>query len=409
MTTATSVIPVKTGSKYALIALAFIAFISLGLPDGLLGVASPSIRATFGLPLEAMGMLFVSTVSGYMVSSFFSGRIIARLGVGGLLAASCFATGAALIGYTLAPGWWVIVVLGVIAGLGAGAIDAGLNTYIAANHGEGMMQWLHASFGVGITLGPLIMTAGIKLFETWRFGYVVVGSAQILLALCFALTRSMWRGEGKSAESADAQLLTDYKTPLRQTLRQPATWLSLLLFFLYAGCEMTLGQWGYTLLTEARGIAPESAGLLAGSYWGMFTVGRLIAGLYTRRVSNHTILRVSILAAGVGSVLLRWNPTETVGLLGIVIIGFAIAPIFPALVSGTAARVGVQNAANTIGMQMSAAGLGIAFMPSAAGLLTRNFGLEIIPTFQLVMVIALFVVYMLSMSDRVRARVQSTP
>ncbi len=168
-------------SKIGLIALAYIAFISLGMPDGLFGVAWPSIREDFSLRLDSVGAFFFAATTGNMLSSFFSGKIIARLGVGGTLAASCVLTASALLGYPLAPSWWLMVALAVAAGLGAGAIDAGINTYVASHFGEGLMQWLHASFGFGVTLGPIIMTAGLTAFNSWRLGYQVVGIAQLLL------------------------------------------------------------------------------------------------------------------------------------------------------------------------------------------------------------------------------------
>jgi fucose permease len=386
----------KTSAKIGLIFLAYIAFISLGLPDGLLGVAWPSIRADFGRPLDALGFLLIASMSGNLTSSFVSGQLMARLGVGGLLAASCAATGAALLGYTLVPVWWLMVALGVVAGLGAGAIDAGINTYIAAHHGEGLMQWLHASFGIGVTLGPLIMTAGIAQFDSWRPGYVVVGTAQLTLALCFALTAGLWQRNGATPSSTEERRLTEYQTPLGETLRQPRVWFSLLLFFIYTGTELTLGGWGYTLLTESRGVAPAVAGLWISSYWGMFTIGRVLAGLYARRMGAHTLLRMSILAALAGAVLLWWSPVPLAGLLGVAITGFAIAPIFPALVSGTSQRVGVHHAANTIGMQIGAAGLGATLLPGAAGVLARRISLEVIPVFLVVCILVLLGLYLAS-------------
>lgn len=349
-----------------LVLLAYVAFISLGLPDGLLGVAWPSMRGDFGLPLDALGGLLFSTMLGYLVSSFFSGRILARLGVGRLLAVSCAATGATLIGYTLVPAWGLVVALGVIGGLGAGAIDAGINTYIAANHGESLMQWLHASFGVGITLGPLIMTGALNLFHAWRVGYAVVGTAQLALAAAFALTAARWKVQPKPDADTETHLM-DYKTPLRETLRERGAWLSIFLFFVYTGIELTLGHWAYTLLTELRGIAPNLAGLWAGSYWATFTVGRVLAGIYARRMALHKLLTGSMLLALCGALLLWWNPAEWVSLAGVALVGFAIAPIFPGLVSGTNGRVSAQHAANTIGMQISAAGLGIAVLPGWRG------------------------------------------
>lgn len=390
-------------ASVAVILLAYVAFISLGLPDGLLGVAWPSIRDHFNRPLDSLGILLMASMAGYLTSSFFSGRSIARLGVGGLLAASCAATGVGLLGYTIAPNWWVMVALGVVAGLGAGAIDAGLNTYIAANHGEGLMQWLHASFGVGITLGPVIMTAGLNLTDNWCPGYWLVGSAQLMLAVCFVLTRHLWK-EKPAENSAAPARLTDYSTPLLETLREPRAWLSIGIFFVYTGMEVTLGHWIYTLLTEGRGVAPAAAGMWAGSYWGMFTVGRILAGLYARRWRIKGLVRISLGAALVGALLLWWNPAQGVSLFGVALTGFAIAPIFPALVSGTQQRVGAEHAANTIGMQIGAAGLGGALLPGAAGVIARYTTLEAIPIFLSIIILVLLGLYMLALRT---ARVHS--
>ncbi len=367
-------------SLVGLVALAFIAFISLGLPDGLMGVAWPTLRAEFNQPLDSLGFMLVAAMAGYMTSSFISGKIMARLGVGGLLAASCAVTGLSLLGYTVAPAWPVMVGLAVFAGLGGGAIDAAINTYVAAHFKESLMQWLHASFGVGITLGPIIMTVGLNNTGLWRAGYWVVGTAQVLLAVCFALTASLWR-DGKPAGGEGERKLTDYRTPMRQTLREPRVWLSILLFFLYTGMEVILGNWAYSLLTESRSIDPQAAGFWTGSYWFTFTVGRVLAGLYANRVGGRKLVAGSLLLALAGALLLWWNPSNTVSLIGVATVGFAIAPVFPALVSLTSDRVGAKHAANTIGMQISAAGLGGAVLSSLAGVLARRISLEVIPIY----------------------------
>ncbi|MFH1197184.1 MAG: MFS transporter [bacterium] len=375
-------------TKTALVILAFIAFISLGLPDGLLGVAWPSIRKSFSLPLDSLGVLLIFAVSGYIISSSLNGKIMSRLGVGGLLAVSCAVTGIALIGFTLVPEWWMLVAVGFGLGVGAGAIDAGINTYVASNFGERLMQWLHASWGIGVTLGPVIMTIGINYFHTWRWGYAIVGAAQLALAVSFASTLSMWRKNNYNP-ATDKKLLTDYKTPFSETLRLPAVWLSILMFFLYTGIESTLGNWTYTLLTESRNINSELAGFWAGSYWAMFTFGRIMAGFYTKRLGNNKLLMLSLLAALVGAILIWWDLNNIMSLSGVVIIGYAVAPIFPGLVSGTSERVGKRNAANTIGMQLGAAGLGVAVLPGLAGVLARHISLEIIPVFLIVIIAAL--------------------
>lgn len=386
---------VKTYPKLGLVLLAYIAFIALGMPDGLLGVAWPSIRDTFSIPLDALGMLLFASVAGYLTSSFLSGPLIVRVGVGSVLAASCALTGVGLIGYTLVPVWWMMVLLGILAGLGAGAIDAGLNTYVASHFGEGLMQWLHASYGIGVTLGPIIMTVALISFDSWRVGYRTVGVFQLLLAGAFVLSLPMWNQKDPPAESEAPKRLTDYKTPMGETMRQPKVWLSILLFFLYTGAEVSLGTWAYTLLVESRGIDPQMAGLWAGSYWATFTIGRVVAGVYARRAGINLLIVGGLAGAWMGAVLLWWNPSAWINLLAVAIIGFAIAPIFPALMSGTRQRVGAPFAANTIGMQMAAAGLGVAAIPALVGVLARQISLEVVPVCLLVLFSALLALYTL--------------
>ena len=390
----------KTLTRFGPVLLAYAAFVALGMPDGLLGIAWPTMRLDFGVPLDAVGMLLVASVIGYMTSSFLSGALVARFGVGKLLAVSCFLTGAALLGYTLVPEWWMMVLLGVVAGLGAGAIDAGLNTYAAAHFGEGLVQWLHACYGIGITIGPIIITTAITTFDSWRLGYRVVAGFQLIMALAFVLTLSWWR-DGDQEHTGDGpreKRLTDYKTPLAETMRRPRVWLSVLLFFLYVGAEVSLGIWAYSLLTESRGVSPQVAGFLTGSYWATFTIGRILAGLYAKRVGIDLLVQASLGFAFFGAVLLWLNPFPLANLLAVTLVGFAIAPIFPALISGTSRRVGAHDAANTIGMQMAVTGLGASLIPGLVGVLADRYSLEIVPVCLVLLFLTLFILYRLSMT-----------
>ena len=381
--------------KLGLVLLAYVAFIALGMPDGLLGVAWPSIRSSFDIPLDAVGWLLTASVSGYVTSSFLSGPLMARLGVGRILAISCALTGFGLLGYTLVPAWWMMVALGIIAGLGAGAIDAGLNTYVAAHFGEGLMQWLHASYGVGITLGPVIMTLALTSLNSWRVGYRVVSGFQLVLAVGFVLTLAMWSREDAAGQEQPKRL-TDYKTPMLETVRQPMVWVSILLFFLYVGAETSFGTWTFTLLTESRGIPTAAAGFWAGSYWATFTIGRIAAGLYAKRVGVNPLVVGGLIGALLGTGLLIWHPAQWTNLAAVALIGFSIAPIFPALMSGTAQRVGERFAANTIGLQMALTGLGAASVPSLAGVLARHTSLEAIPIFLAAVFAAMFGLHLLA-------------
>jgi fucose permease len=380
--------------------LAFVAYVSLGLPDGLLGVAWPSMRRDFALPLDSLGALLVSTTIGYLTSSFFGGRLMAHLRLGILLALSTFSAGAALVGYAISPHWWILVVVGVAAGLGAGGIDVALNIYVATHHGEGMMQWLHASYGVGATVGPVIMTLAISSLGSWRWGYVMVGGLQLGLAAAFLLTASLWNPNtgpvhGKRAENEGHQRHHDI--PVVETLRGGRVWLSMFLFFVYMGIEVTLGTWAYTLLTESRGVSPRLAGFFMASYWGIFTFGRIAAGLYTRRVGQRTLVVAGLLVALLGAALLTLNVAGNLNLFACAIIGLAIAPVLAALLSGTAGRVGVRHAGNTIGIQIAAMGVGAAAVPSITGIIARHLSLQAIPPFLMALIVILVASYLFSL------------
>ena len=264
------------------------------------------------------------------------------------------------------------------------------------------MQWLHASYGIGITLGPIIITAALTSFDSWRLGYRVVAGFQLLMAMAFVLTLSWWRD--KQPATADdpprEKRLTDYKTPLSETIRRPRVWLSVALFFLYVGAEVSLGIWAYRLLTEARGVAPATAGLLTGIDWATFTVVRILAGLYAKRLGVNLLVQASVGFALFGAALLWLNPFPLANLVAVTVVGVAIAPIFPALISGTSRGVGAHDAANTIGMQMAVTGLGASLIPSLIGVLADRFSLEVVPICLVLLCATLFILYRLAMTGQ---------
>jgi fucose permease len=370
-----------------LMVLAFAAYISLGLPDGLLGVAWPSMRRDFSLDHDAFGMLMIAMTAGYLSSSFFGGRLMAHFRLGTLLTVSTFSAAVALLVYSAAPHWSIVVIAGIAAGLGGGGIDVTLNNYIAFNHGDRLMQWLHASYGIGATAGPVIMTTAITLTGSWRSGYRLVCLLQLALMISFLLTIPMW--EHRHETCADSGKTDDHysrDTTMRMTLRLPAVWLSLLLFFIYMGVEVAFGAWSYSLLTESRGVSPKLAGYWIGSFWGVFTAGRIFAGIYTSRIRRLTLITGSFLAALSATVVLALDIHNAASLAAIIVIGLAIAPVLPALISGTAERVGARFASNTIGIQIAAMGVGGATIPSVCGLIAKRFSLEAIPVFMIILI-----------------------
>ena len=378
--------------KPLLIGLAFLGFIGIGLPDGLLGVAWPAMRASFGLPLEALGGLLMMYTAGYLISSFSSGRLLARLSVGSLLALSCLATGISLSGYALTAHWRVVLLLGILAGLGAGAIDAGLNTYAATHFSPQLVNWLHAFYGIGAFSGPWLMTRVLASGHTWQPGYTIVGIGQLALALCFGLTYRQWndhdtaRQDKLAAESVKAETSNS-------TLRLPVVWFSVAVFFVYTGIEAAAGAWAYSLFTEARGIPIMTAGKWISIYWGALTLGRICSALIAGLVPVRRLLRCCMIGQAVGATLLWFDLSRLSSFTGLALIGLASAPIFPSLIASTPQRLGQQHTTNGVGFQIAAAVLGQSLLPALTGVLADRFGLEVIGPALLVAVLILFALH----------------
>lgn len=376
-------------SRALLLVLAYLGFVSLGLPDGLLGVAWPSIRGSFRLPLSALGALLVMFASGYVASSLASGFILARMGVGTLLAGSCIATATSLFVYALTPWWSLMVAMALLAGVGAGAIDAGINTYMAMHASTRMLNWLHAFYGIGATSGPLVMTQVMIAGLSWRWGYAAVGFGVLALAICFACTRGMWSAPA-SATAAAAPSLAE---PVASTLRMPATWLCIIAFFVYTGIEACLGAWMYSLFAEARAVPMATAGAWASGYWGALTAGRIVCGFVVDHAAPHRLLRLSLAAIVCGAALVWMNPSPLASGCGLLLAGFGCGPIFPSLIATTPTRLGAAHTANAVGFQVAAAALGQSLLPAAMGALAARAGLEAISAGLVVAAIALGTVY----------------
>jgi fucose permease len=376
---------VKPKLRLWLIILVYLGFVSIGLPDGLLGVAWPAMRASFNLPLDALGGLLVMYTAGYLIASFSSGRLLHRFTVGTLLALSCLATGVSLLGYALASEWWIVMLLAALAGLGAGAIDAGLNTYAATHFSAGMVNWLHAFYGVGALSGPLLMTNVLAAGLSWQWGYAIVAGGQLGLAACFGWTRERWNDQTPTEVDSEAAT-TELSATSFSTLRLPVVWVSIASFFLYTGTEAIAGA--YSLLTETRKLPMMTAGMWVSIYWSGLTVGRILSALLAERISAQWLLRSCIAGQIAGAVLL-WLGFS----VGLALLGLACAPIFPTLIATTPNRLAKAHVANAVGFQIAAAVLGQSLLPALVGVLARNFGLELIAPSLLVASVLLFALH----------------
>ena len=414
--------------------LAFVAFVSLGLPDGVLGVAWPSVRQTFDLPVSRLGVLLTAAVCGSLVSSFLSGQVVRAIGVGKLLLVSSLLVAGAMAGIAATPIWHGAVVAMFVGGLGAGAIDAGINAFAAERFSPRIVTWLHACYGVGATGGPVLMTACLYTTGGWRLGYGVLAAMLAAMAALFAYTLPMWRtphlggddraAPGPAPSPAGALAAVDTSPPagavdegpgapssarpagMRETLARPIVWAQVLLFFVYAGIEVTAGQWLFSLLTESRGRTTAFAGGVVGMYWASLTIGRIVFGQLATRFSANAILRFATLAAPVAALLIARPPALLFDVAGAVLLGFALAPVYPLLISATPARVGGRFAAQSIGFQVSAATVGVAALPGLAGLIARQRGLESVPLFLIATSLILLVLH--EASVRLARRTPST-
>jgi fucose permease len=390
----------RTWRPSTLMGLAYLGFIGLGVRSGLLGVAWPFVRADFDLSLDALGALLAPGSIGYLVGSFVSGRALARWPLGVLLAGAFAGVSVYLIGTGAAPVWWLLLAVGVPGGLGAGLVDAGLNTYVTNRQGPRQMNWLHASWGVGATVSPFIMTAAISSGIGWRWTYVVAGVIMLALSAGYLVTRHAWPTRAELVHPDSDGNPSDAKrrgTAIWHTLRLPITWVSMLLFIAYTGVELGMGQWAFPLLVSSRGIGTVQAGAAVSVYWAGLTAGRFLFGGIVAAIGVQRLLEMCL----VGSLLLLgllWAPVPapvafaTLGLLGIV-----LAPVFPALVSLTPDRFGSAHTANAVGFQVAASVVGGAGLPALMGVLAQGFGLEtVVPTLlaAAVLELACFVVWL---------------
>ncbi|HEY6724996.1 MAG TPA: MFS transporter [Polyangiaceae bacterium] len=381
--------------------LAYLAFVSLGLPDTVLGVAWPSLRMAFDISPSAMGTLLASGMGGYFVSGLFAGKAVAKLGVGGVLTSSSALVTASLFGYALAPTWATFVPLGVVWGLGSGAIDSALNGYAARHFSVRHVNWLHGCWGVGATIGPALMTFFVAQGQGHRAGYALLGGILGAMCLLFSITRRRWNDDtiasaGPARPSAESE-------GLAAALKSGRVWLHVLIFLLYTSVESTVGQWCFSWLRDQRGLAVEAAGSLTSAYWASLTVGRLVLGAVAGRVGPDRLLRAATVGA-VAGVALFASVAGPLGYIGLLLLGSSLAPVFPTLMARTPDRVGDGLSRHAVGLQVSAATLGSALGPSVVGFLVASRGVAGVGFMIVALAVALLLAHELLLATTRQAR-----
>jgi fucose permease len=374
-----------------LLVLAYVAFISIGLRDTVLGVAWPSVRAGFGVSQSAIGAILAAWVTGYCLSGVLAGLAERKLGVGGLLTLSSVVIALGLTGYALAASWFVFFPIGFVMGLGSGAIDSGLNGYAARHFSARHLNWLHACWGIGASVGPVIMTACIARGLGYRTGYAAIACVLGAVAIGFLLTQKAW-AEPRTATVPAVSTSIPTGGDFRAALRSGGVWLQMATFFVYTSLEATVGQWSFTLMRDARGVSVEAAGAWTAAYWASLTLGRFALGFAVEHFGADRLLRAASVAVVAGAAAFALD-AGAVGRAGLLLLGFGLAPVFPTLMSRTPARLGEGLSRHAIGFQVSAGILGAALLPALVGVLVAARGAAVIASVTLGLGVAFLLVH----------------
>ncbi|MBR6420123.1 MAG: MFS transporter [Oscillospiraceae bacterium] len=353
----------------------YLSYISIGLPDSLLGAAWPSMQPMLHVPLSHAGYLSMIISCGTVLSSLCADRLLRRFGTGPVVSCSVLLTALALYGFSAAESYPMLCLSAVPYGLGAGAVDAALNHYVAVHYAARHMNWLHCFWGIGAAASPYIMSYFLHRGGDWQGGYHAVAVIQFALTAMLFLSLPLWRRHPGAAADTGASL----HIPLLTLLRTPGVAQSLVTFFIYCAAESTIGLWAGSYLVHERGAAPDTAARFASFFFIGMTLGRLLGGFLAERVSGRGMIRLGLCGMGLGLSSLMFPLPYPAALCGMLLTGLGCAPIYPALIRETALRYGAERAQSLIGMQMASAYLGTTLMPSCFGLLSGTCGMRLLP------------------------------
>lgn len=370
-----------------LLVIIYIAFISLGLPDALLGSAWPSMYSELYVPVSYAGFISMIIAGGTIISSLSSDKLIRRLGTGMVTAISVAMTAAALLGFSCSHSFLELCLWGIPYGLGAGSVDTALNNFVALHYKSRHMSWLHCFWGVGATAGPYIMGMCLTNGLRWNSGYLFIGIIQIVLVLCLFLSLPLWKVKNASAKADE----TIYKAiSLKETVRLPGAKAILTAFFCYCALEATTGLWASSYMVLYKGIHAETAAKWAALFYLGITMGRFISGFITDRLGDKAMVRSGQGIAALGIVLLLLPMGKSATLFGLIFIGLGCAPIYPSLLHETPVNFGAENSQAIMGIQMACAYVGSTFMPPVFGFMAQNISVRLYPFYLIIFVILMF-------------------
>ena len=368
---------------HLLLAIIYIAFISLGLPDSLLGAAWPVMHEDLGAPLSYAGIISMIIAFGTVVSSLQSDRLTLWLGTGKVTAISVAMTATALFGFSASSEFWMLCLWAIPYGLGAGGVDAALNNYVALHCRSWHMSWLHCMWGVGAATGPYIMGMALEMGKGWPAGYHIIAVMQVVLTIILFASLPLWK-ERKDEVQADSG---HKRKPLslREIFRIPGAREILVAFFCYSAVEQTCGLWASSFLNLSKGISAEQAASFGAMFFIGITVGRAINGFFAMRMHDESMIRMGQVLILFGIVTVMLPAGDAVALAGLILIGLGCAPIYPCIIHSTPTHFGKDKSQAIIGVQMAAAYIGTMLMPPLFGILANHLSISLLPIYLLVL------------------------
>lgn len=390
-----------------LLAIIYLAFISLGLPDSLLGSAWPTMYQQFGVPISYAGIISMIISAGTIVSSLQSDRLTKKLGTGKVTAISVAATAVALFGFSFSHSFWALCLWAIPYGLGAGSVDASLNNYVALHYKSRHMSWLHCMWGVGATAGPYIMGIALSMGQGWNMGYRYIGIIQVVLTAVLVFSLPLWKGRKSTTEnlqnaemeqllenvSEKADTTAEKALSLREILKIAGAKEVMLCFFCYCALEQTAGLWASSYLTLHKGVSSETAAIFASLFYIGITVGRAISGFITMKLNDTQMVRLgqSIIVLGIMAMVLPGS--NVLALAGLILIGLGCAPIYPCVIHSTPAHFGADKSQAIIGVQMAFAYIGILAMPPLFGVLASRISVALLPCYLFAILVVMVIMH----------------
>ena len=377
---------------HLLLVIIYLAFISLGLPDALLGAAWPSMYPQFDVPVSYAGIISMIIALGTVISSLQSDRLTKKLGTGKVTALSVLMTAMALFGFATSHSFGMLCLWAIPYGLGAGSVDASLNNYVALHYESRHMSWLHCMWGVGASAGPYIMGYALTAGWGWNSGYHIIAVLQIVLTAILLCSLPLWK-------QRPAEVLQDGKVQpakalsVREVLQLAGAGEILVCFFCYCALEQTTGLWASSYLTLHKGVSADTAATFASMFYLGITVGRALSGFLTMKLNDVQMIRLGEVIIGIGVLVMLLPFGQSLSLAGLILIGLGCAPVYPCVIHSTPAHFGADKSQAIIGIQMACAYVGTCLMPPVFGLIANHITVALLPVYLLIILVLMVIMH----------------